>query len=194
MKKIIVVLVMLIGLSMHSQYDSFNYPYYPEVRLSVDPSVLIDEGNFNIKAEFSDHFNRSKHWRINVVVETLTGHDGYYGADIGVGFSIPYRIGFIHFRVEPGIAVGLIYRPNMYTFAFHGQDGYEYDNKGFLGSNHSLSLRHSIQVAQSKWSIYIHSRLIYRVDLHFANELTLTPEDLPYYNYDNAVGISHKFN
>lgn len=191
MRGIIIIIALLFGISVYSQY---NDPYYTEVRATADPSVFVIEGNLNIKIEFSSHFNNSNNWRVNVVAETLTGHGGYYSGSIGTGFSIPYRVGGVNLRVEPSISIGVIYRPNMYVLAVHDLNGSTYSNKGYYGTFHSLSLRHSIQIGKSRWSGYIHSRLIHRSDLHYSNSLTLTPESLPYYNYDNAIGISYKFN
>ena len=167
---------------------------YFDVKMTIDPGVMIDETNLNLKLEASTHFNGHNHWRANVVFEVLTGHDGYYGMDVGVGYSIPYNIGTWRFKVEPGIGVGMIVRPNMPTLVTSSNNGMRvYSNEGFVGFSHTLNLRHKLNLFDSRWSLYIHNRLILRSDLHFEQELTVTPNELPFYNVDNAIGVSYAF-
>lgn len=190
MKKIkLLLVILLMGVSMYSQDN-----IYSDAKFSLDPSVLINEGNFNIKLEVSTHFNGADYWRVNIVLETLTGHDGYYGGDIGMGFSIPYNIGFWRFKIEPGIAVGMIVRPNMFTLVTSDRNNnIIYSNPGLVGYSHSLNLRHNLEIGDSRWSLYIHNRLIRRTDLHFEQAISITPNELPFYNIDNAVGLAYKF-
>ncbi len=188
MKKILLLLALLIGISIYSQSED---NYYSEIRLTVDPYVLAKEGNINLKIEASTYFNEVEHLRVNVVLETLTGHDGYYGGSIGAGYSIPYNIGKWKFKIEPGFEIGLISRPNMPTLVVIRHDGSrEESNEGYLGVSHSWNLRHQLRIGKSRWSGYIHQRLILRSDLHFEQELTVNPNKLPFYNYDSAIGMA----
>ena len=197
MKQMFLVLL-LIGVTV-SSYAQFNARYpnkYFDVKFTVDPGVLINEQNFNIKIEASTHFNGHAFWRANAVLETLTGeeHGGYYGVDVGVGYSMPYNIGKWRFKIEPGIGIGLIFRPEMGMLVTRDENGARMlTNEGFLGASQTLNLRHSLNLFGSKWSVYIHNRFIWRSDLHMANSLTETPEDLPWYEQDNAIGIKYEW-
>ena len=189
MKKLL-LLILLMGVSMYSQQDND----YTDLRATIDPYVAINEGNLNLKLEVSSHFNGHHKWRANAMIEILTGHNygssgiGYWSGEVGVGYSIPYNISKLQFQIEPGINIGFIHRPNMPT-SIYIIDKIRYEeNRGYWGFSHSLNLRHKLQIGEI-WGIYIHNRLLHRPDLHFEQTLTATPNKLPYYNIDNAVGV-----
>ena len=194
---IILVIAFMSLITVNAQWKpikSYEDNQYYSVSLTLDGGVLLDEGNINAKLDVSTHFNGSEHIRVNFMLETLTGHDGYYGVELGVGYAIRYSIGRVNFESEPALHIGAIVRPNQPMRVFHYEDGSpsEYDLKGFVGFSHSLNLKHKIFLTDRLYVLY-HMRAILRSDLHYANELTRTPEDLSFYNHDHAFGLGFKF-
>jgi hypothetical protein len=177
MKRFLELLVL--GVMIFISYGVFSQQIGvgENVRLSIDPVVLVNESNYNLKLEFDSGVYGDSAHRVIVTTEILTGH-AYLGASIGYGYIIPYWIGNVEFQIEPSFELGIIYR-------------WEWE-VGF-GTNHSWNLRHQMKISD-KFSLFIHNRVILRSDLHYQNEMSNTPENIPFYNIDNAVGIAFYLN
>jgi hypothetical protein len=139
-----------------------------EVRITIDPSVLINESNYNIKVEFESGTYGDNRHRITFGLEMLTGHKWYAGS-AGYGYHIPYRIGNVHFAVQPSVNIGRIWRT--------------LNDEGFSFNYWSLELKHHLAFGDY-WGLYAVNRFITRNDVQYQVDYTI-----PYFRVENAIGL-----
>jgi hypothetical protein len=158
--------LLLLGVCMHAQVGQES-----EIRISIDPTVLANESNYNIKIEAETGFYGDDRHRISIGAEVLTGHE-FYAISIGYGYHIPYNIGSVSLSVQPSFNLGLIFRN------IKGKEG--------MGEHHFWALRHHVSIGDY-WGLYVKNRLIRRPDIQ-----EQVSYEIPFYQVDNAIGLYFK--
>jgi hypothetical protein len=164
--KNLILIPLLLSLTLSAQVGQES-----EIRVSIDPTVLANESNYNIKIEAETGTYGDNRHRITIGAEILTGHD-FYALSIGYGYHIPYRIANVHLSVQPSFNVGVIFR--------------EINGEKLKGQHHFLSLRHHIAIGEY-WGVYVKNRLIRRPDIQ-----AQVNYEIPFYQVDNAIGLYFK--
>jgi len=158
------LILILLTITLNAQVGTES-----EVRFLIDPVVLLDEKNYNIKIELETGTYGDNRHRITVGAEILTGHD-FYAVYGGYGYHIPYRVFNLNLSVQPGVNIGVIFRT--------------LDNVDYFGTNHFFTLRHHLAI-KDYFGLYITNRIIDRPDIRAQGSNQ-------YYFIDNAVGIYFK--